>query len=210
MILAAHQPDLLPYPGFFAKMQQADLFDIAIHDQFQKKGYQRRVQMRGEWASVLVTGQRNELPIKDVQIHPETGRRLCDTIYGRYRGARNWPRFGDMVLEWVQAAESDRLWLFNLALIVRVRDWLEIETPLSIARTPVGRGVEGLIDVCAQYPNVHTYVSGLGGKAYMGDHPERDFQEAGVRLLWSKYESPTSDSILTLMMDSPEPRRILR
>ena len=33
-IYAAHQPDLLPYSGFWYKMAKADVFDLKIWDQF--------------------------------------------------------------------------------------------------------------------------------------------------------------------------------
>ena len=51
MIVAIHQPDLLPYSGFWFKMATCDTFVLAVHDQVQKHGYQRRVRMRGTWVS---------------------------------------------------------------------------------------------------------------------------------------------------------------
>ena len=47
MLYSAHQPDLLPYSGFFYKMANADVFDLKIWDQYVNRGYQRRVMMRG-------------------------------------------------------------------------------------------------------------------------------------------------------------------
>lgn len=63
MILAAHQPDLLPWTGVWHKMDRADVFDVAIHDQFQSRGYQRRVQMRGSWTSIPLVGKPTLCPI---------------------------------------------------------------------------------------------------------------------------------------------------
>ena len=57
MIYAAHQPDLLPYSGFWYKVAKADVFDLKIWDQYVHKGYQRRVTMRGTWVTLpLVKG----------------------------------------------------------------------------------------------------------------------------------------------------------
>ncbi|MBD4563452.1 hypothetical protein GUG69_02530, partial [Xanthomonas citri pv. citri] len=46
MRVTIHQPDLLPYSGFWYKMAVSDAFIVSRHDQFQKQGYQRRVRMR--------------------------------------------------------------------------------------------------------------------------------------------------------------------
>ena len=51
MRVTIHQPDLLPYSGFWFKMATSDTFVLSVHDQFQKHGYQRRVKMRGAWCS---------------------------------------------------------------------------------------------------------------------------------------------------------------
>ena len=52
MLYSAHQPDLLPYSGFWFKMAHADVFDLKVWDQYVNRGYQRRVNMRGRWANI--------------------------------------------------------------------------------------------------------------------------------------------------------------
>ena len=55
--MAGHQPDLFPYTGFWYKMAHTDIFDLAVHDQFQERGYQRRVNMAGAMGvSAVVAG----------------------------------------------------------------------------------------------------------------------------------------------------------
>ena len=57
MKVTIHQPDLLPYCGFWFKMATCDAFIVAVHDQFQKHGYQRRVKMRDAWCSHQLVGK---------------------------------------------------------------------------------------------------------------------------------------------------------
>lgn len=56
MRVTIHQPGLLTYSGFWYKMAVSDAFVVSRHDQFQKQGYQRRVRMRGTWASHRLVG----------------------------------------------------------------------------------------------------------------------------------------------------------
>jgi len=48
MIFAAHQPNLLPYPGFWLKMDRADVFGLMPNAQFSKGDYMNRVQIGWE------------------------------------------------------------------------------------------------------------------------------------------------------------------
>lgn len=208
MILAAHQPDLFPYPGFFKKLAACDVFDVAIHDQFQSRGYQRRVKMRGQWASLPVDGATTSGPISEVRITDGGVRALRDLIVGRYRSAvyfrERWPEVDRMI----EKAPKVWLWEFNLSLIHGVAGLLGVRTDhLSFSPPPVGRGVDGLLSVCRAYPEATVYLSGTGGRAYMGEEPEARFAAAGVELRWNEWESPTSDSILTLIFDERDPGR---
>ena len=86
MIVAIHQPDLLPYSGFWFKMATSDVFVLAVHDQVQKHGYQRRVRMRETWVSHQLVGKPSLVPISAVQVQHGWQGRLADAIRGRSAG----------------------------------------------------------------------------------------------------------------------------
>lgn len=48
MILAAHQPNFIPWLPFFDKMNKADVFVILANCQFEKNGWQNRAEIWGE------------------------------------------------------------------------------------------------------------------------------------------------------------------
>lgn len=203
MIVAGHQPDLLPYSGFWHKMATADVFDLKIHAQFQASGYQRRVVMRGRWASVPVVGNPRRSRICDVEIVPRTAHdALANLVIGRYRGARHWSEFGPHLLRVLARNRSAYLWEFNLNLILGVRELLGIGTPVAIAPPPHGHKSEGLVEVLRRY-GADTYLAGTGGRAYMGDCHE--FHEAGIGVRWSDHAPTTGESILTVLMDHDDP-----
>ncbi|MGZ5398687.1 MAG: WbqC family protein [Nocardioides sp.] len=201
--MATHQADLLPYTGFWFKMATSDFFDLKIYDQFQARGYQRRVMMRGKWASIPVIGNPTRARICDVQIRPEEAvDALTRLITGRYRGARNWDAMGKPLLEMVQDIHTDRLWQFNLSLLLGVRELLGITTPVAISVPPDGRGSRGLVGVLRNY-GAETYLAGTGGRAYMGDCAE--FRQAGIEVQWSAHQPLTGDSIVSVLMDQDDP-----
>ncbi|HEU4546230.1 MAG TPA: WbqC family protein [Microlunatus sp.] len=207
MIVTTHQADLLPYSGFWFKMAKADLFDLKIYDQFQARGYQRRVAMRGSWASVPVIGSPSRARICDVRIRPdEAATVLKDQIAGRYRGSRNWDTVGKVLTDMIDDIRTEHLWQFNLSLILGVRDLLGITTPISIALPPEGRGSVGLVSVLRRY-NADAYLAGQGGRAYMGDCAE--FTEAGIEVQWSAHRPVTGDSIVTVLMDYDDPMSVV-
>jgi hypothetical protein len=207
VIVTCHQPDLLPYTGFWYKMARADIFDLKIFDQFQDRGYQRRVKMRGAWASVPIVDRHWRSSILDVRIDPDTARHtLTDIIVGRYAGARYWDRHGPRILEMVAAVHTDRLWQFNLALIIGVRELLGITTPLSVSSPLTERGSAGLVSMLSNYQTT-TYLSGTGGRAYMGDC--RDFSDAGIDVVFSRHRPVTGDSILSVLMDYEDPMQVV-
>lgn len=49
MILAAHQPALMPWLPFFYKIQKCDVFISMVNVQFEKNGYQNRAMAWGKW-----------------------------------------------------------------------------------------------------------------------------------------------------------------
>ena len=207
MIVASHQADLLPYSGFWYKMAKADLFDLKIFDQFVDRGYQRRVRMRGTWASIPVTGKHKYAPICEVRIDPvESPKAFAGAVRGRYRGSKHWDKYGPMLEDAILSIQTDRLWHFNVELILLVRDILGIRTPLSVSVPTEGRGSVGLVSVLKTYGSP-TYLSGTGARAYMGDC--REFTEAGIRVIWSPHEAVTVDSILSVLMDYDDPMEIV-
>ena len=89
MLYSAHQPDLLPYSGFFYKMAKADVFDLKIWDQFVNRGYQRRVMMREKWATIPLEPGSSHDPIFDKRVKPEAAQVLADQVLARYGSKSN-------------------------------------------------------------------------------------------------------------------------
>ena len=208
MIVAIHQPDLLPYSGFWFKMATCDTFVLAVHDQVQKHGYQRRVRMRGTWVSHQLVGKPSLVPISQVQVQPGWQARLGDAIRGRYTGARYFRTRGTELLARIEAAEGESLVEVNVALIEIIRVLLSITTPLQQTAPPTTSGVDRLIEQ-VQMVGGTAYLSGTGGTAYMGEDAPARFAEAGIELRWSQHAMSTGDSIVSVLMDAEDPMAVV-
>ena len=208
MIVAIHQPDLLPYSGFWFKMATSDVFVLAVHDQVQKHGYQRRVRMRETWVSHQLVGKPSLVPISAVQVQPGWQGRLADAIRGRYPGARYFRTRGAELLERIGAAQGESLVEVNLALIEIIRDLLQITTPVRQTDPPTHSGVERLIEQ-VQMVGGTVYLSGTCGTAYMGEDAPARFAEAGIDLRWSQHAMSTGDSIVSVLMDAEDPMAVV-
>ena len=210
MKVTIHQPDLLPYSGFWFKMATCDTFILSVHDQFQKHGYQRRVTMRGTWCSHQLVGKPLHGPDQHDRGGCEGGRTaLADVIRGRYAGSRYFAPRGTELVDASCACEGGMLDEVNIAMIEIVRDMLGIETPLVVTvQPPTKAATERLIEQ-VQMVGGYGLLAGQGGKAYMGDDPEGRFAEEGLELALVRPQHTTGDSIVPVVMDEDDPMEIV-
>ncbi len=203
-----HQPDLLPYSGFWFKMATSDAFVLAEHDQFQKHGYQRRVRMRGTWCSHQLDGKPSLVPITSVLVRPGWQQQLGDAIRGRYTGSRHWRSRGPELLDLIAGCSGQTLAEVNIALIEVIRQLLGISTPLVRTAPPEGKGLDRLVWQVRAAGGT-SYLSGTGGAAYLGPDAAQRFAAAGIELRWSDHAMSTGDSIVSVLLDEDDPMAVV-
>lgn len=208
MRAAIHQPDLLPWSGFWFKMVNCDVFVLAVHDQLQKHWVQRRVLMRGTWVTLPLVGKPRLVPISSVEVKEGWQRHLADSIRGRYTGARRWRTRGGELLDRIASVESANLAEINVALIHHVREMLGITTELVVPAPPREKGVDRVLEVL-QAVGATSYLSGTGARGYIREDGVRRFAELGIELVWSDHEKTTGDSVVTLLMDDDDPMEVI-
>lgn len=204
MKIAIHQPDLLPYSGFWYKLATSDGFIISRHDQFQKHGYQRRVTMRDTWCSHQLVGKPALVPITDVEVAEGWQERLVNVVRGRYATARHYQTRGRELCDRILSSQGTMLDEVNLALLVHVKEMLGIGTPFLFTDPPVGTRGPRLIHQVLAVGGTE-YLSGAGGASYLGEGAAQEFADAGITLSWSAHHALTGDSIVTVLMDHDDP-----
>lgn len=198
MIVAAHQPNFMPWFGYFDKMQKADLFVSVDHVQMERQGYQNRTRIKTGsdscWITVpVIQDSRDEL-IKD--------KRIDNSREGRFRWSRKMLltlKYSYQSSPYFQAWEPsvsnilETRWEFlsdlNEKLIELYRRALEIRTPMIKSSELDIRGAksEMVLNLCREV-GADAYLAGSGAsKGYLD---VAAFERAGIRVIWQEFEHP--------------------
>ena len=194
MKVAIHQPNFLPWIGYFFKISQCDIF-VFLDDVQLAKGFTPRNRLKGPhglfWLTVpLVGGIESRKLICDVEIAGfEQWRDVSIKTLGHcYKRA---PAF-DEVLEQVLTPFTNAAWTklaeFNEALIRQTLEYLNIRPTLvrSSDLNTTGQSTERLISICKAL-GADTYLSGFGGQSYQDSQL---FHEAGIKLEIYDFKHP--------------------
>lgn len=177
MRLAIHQPNLMPYLGFWAKAAVVDVVDLALCFQFTSGGadsWTHRCRLGSDSKFEFLT-----MPIVKVSGFQECGQvslkqelvmerfALLKKVHG---SSPHWSEFGPAVM--AKAAESvgrgQSLAELNVALVQHVASVLQMKTVFSMSdERPVGdTPTLRLQNICDRY-GADEYVAGGGGRGYM-------------------------------------------
>ncbi len=193
MIAAIHQPQFMPWLGYFDKMDQADCFILLDNVQYKKNEWQNRNRIKGsqgpQWLTVPVQFQFPAL-ITEVAINPSEPwrRKHLQGLKANYARAPHWAEY-EAAFEAFYASEWDGLAAVNRASVEFLRGALDIETPLALASEMEvsNEPTQRLIDICKAV-GADTYLAGVDGKSYM----DLDlFAAAQLEIAVQNYESPT-------------------
>lgn len=199
-IAVIHQPQYLPYLGFFHKLNQGDIFVVMDSVQFMRRGIQHRNKIKtnkGEqWLTVPVFHQspREEEYIKEVQIDSEIpwARKHWNTLLTNYSPA---PYFDNYAFELQQLLEQEWHYLceLDMVLIQWIMEVLGIKKQIVYLSKLAVDGTKSdlLIEVCKAV-GADTYLSGSGGKGYMDLSL---FEAAGINVIWQEFNSPSYNQL---------------
>ncbi|MDP3541048.1 MAG: WbqC family protein [Elusimicrobiota bacterium] len=198
MIVAAHQPNFIPWLGYFDKMLKADLFIIVDHVQMERQSYQNRARIKtgaGErWITVPVVQESRSERIIDKRVDNsrvgrfQWSRKMFLTLKYAYQSA---PYFRDYEpeLSGIFSTRWDRLADLNVRLIELCRAALAIRTPLraSSSLNVSGTKSEMILNMC-RAAGADVYLSGAGASRAYLDVPA--LEQAGIRVAWQDFRHP--------------------
>ena len=151
MTVSVHQPNFVPYIGFFEKMKQSDVFVIMGYCQFEKGKYQNRFYTGSNWHTMSVNS--GLIPIiKKRYINPLKDWEKITTKFNKLQ------EFNDLI--------SHDLWRTNTAIIVRAANMLGIKTKIVFDYPTDLKATDRLVDLCRHY-GATKYLSGISGKNYL-------------------------------------------
>ena len=201
-VCAIMQPTYLPWIGYFALMDLADVFVFLDDVQLSKQSWQTRNRIKGESGKELLLSvpvrHAGSQPIKDVEI--DGAHWVAKHLRSFEQNYRKAPHFADamMLYEPILRSEPAKLCDLNIALISGIADRLGITgkhiRSSQIAEKSADRR-DRLVDICKQF-GVDTYLSPAGAAGYLTEEDgEAQFAAHGMTLLYQRYEHPTYPQI---------------
>ncbi len=194
-IISGHQPNFLPYPGFFKKILMSDAFVYITKVQFNKKSWQNRNriinQNRIDWLTVpVLTKNRYEQKIKDVRINNDFNwqRKHFRSIYMNYHNCE----FFSQIEELLDIVYNKKRWNFLVDLDIFITNYL---IDLLGIKVPIfydfdyefdGTKTDLLISICNNF-GAKAYLSNTGSSAYVD---LSIFQKNDIMHFYMSYNSP--------------------
>lgn len=198
MIVAIHQPNYLPWLGYFNKIASADIFVFLDDVQFSKGSYTNRVQILSpagaKWLTVPVKLSFGD-DICDTGFASENWRVAhVDTLRAMYRAAPFfkgvWPDVREMIL----SAPGNDLAAVNINLVIGLAQRLglccEFMRSSSIKWSSVSD--DRLVEIASAVAPGGTYLSGKGGAKYQD--PGK-FRDAGLGFAYANFQHPVYEQI---------------
>ena len=195
MIVTIHQPEHLPWLGFFDKMRQADVFVLLDTTQFAKDDFQNRNRIKTKngpaWLTVPIFKKaRSEQLIIDVEIcNDRNWRNRCwSLIYQSYRDAPYFEKYEPFFKE-LYMRKWSRLVILNETIIRYLKDQLGLRTEL-VKASELGVYMQGPTNVnltiCRRL-GADIYLSGKHGRDYLD---ETRFAEQSIEVRYQDFKHP--------------------
>ena len=193
MIVAVHQPQYLPWLGYFDKMRRADAFCYLNDVQYKKNEWQNRNRIKTaqgwQWLTVPVRYRFPE-KINQVAINYTTGwqKKHLQALITNYSRAPYYNSY-ITIFEDAYSREWEFISELNIHLIERLRAALNLDTKPSVISSDLDlrdESTDRLIDICKAM-GADTYLAGQGGANYMD--LER-FNKNGISIIIQDFKHP--------------------
>ena len=197
MIITIHQPEHLPWLGFFNKLSKAELFVILDHVQFEKNYFQNRNRIIGtngpQWIGIpVITKGHMDGSIANTEISLAGGNlkwkeKYLQTImqsYGKY------PYFSQVypIIEEVFSQDSMMLCDYNIGIIKKFSQELGFHPEFIRSKDLNVSGLKSdlILDICKE-TKANTYIAGPSGRDYLN---MQSFSDNGIKVVFNDFHHP--------------------
>lgn len=208
-VASAHQPNFLPYLGFFDKMASSDVMVIRDEVQFTERDFHHRNRIRingnnneenpqSTWLTLPV--EKKQEFLRHIRIKPGMVKNqpwnqyLIRQIESAYRGSGFFSQYYPE-LQRIFSDPDNLLVSFNMKLISFLRQSFGINTEIVMASslglkpdfyTEKTDPSEDLARIC-QAVGADIYLSGAGGRDYLNLEP---FKKRGIEVKYQDFKHP--------------------
>ena len=190
-----HQPDFLPYLGFFHRLLFVDLFIVLDDVQFLRKGsgWHNRDKIKtrsGEtWLTLSIQKGKMDQKINEVMLSKNTGwiQKNLNLLMENYRKAPCFSEYFPEIKE-IYSRGFLKMIDMNMAFLGFFFDIFDLNVPIvfSSELNAGGHKNEKLINLLKAVNGTH-YLSGTGARDYMKVDL---FEKEGIAVEWQKFQHP--------------------
>lgn len=188
-----HQPNFLPYFGYFEKIRKSDIFILADDDQFTQKDYINRNRIKAgwniQWITIPFKHPHSFVPINAIELadYKINASKILRTLEYTYGKAKNYATVYSGLQD-VMSQNYTHIVELNVNLIRWAMELLKIETPLVLASSlpHTGSKTEEIISLVKLVGGTH-YLAGGNSANY---HDEELFKKEGIGLLENNFIHP--------------------
>ena len=192
MIIAIHQPNYLPYLGFFDKMKRSDIFVIYDDAQFNSRDFQHRNKIRTSkgWQWLTVPVEKKPVPIKEITIknNVDWSSVHFTAIRANYLKTPYYSVYENEIRR-IYEMRYEKLIDLNMNLIHFLMKAFKIDTKILYASDLgfTSKSTERLLEI----------TDALGGDVYLSGPKGRDymdvslFEKKGIKVEFQNFKHPT-------------------
>lgn len=209
MKVVIHQPNYLPWIGFFNKVSMADTYVVLDSVQFERDGFTNRNKIKlpdsqkgWTWLTVPVGKGNSHKLIMDVEIDNsqrwnEASLSAINRIYKSSPHLKNYSQF----LNGIYKKDWDNLCEMNIFIIKELFGILGLKPQIIKASELNVSSKKGdlILDICKKV-GATEYISGITGKEYMDMDRSKEY---GIRVTFQDFKHPVYDQVRNPHIPNP-------
>ena len=179
-----------PWVGLFEQIALANTFVFYDDVQFQRRGFNNRVQIRHDsgikWLTVSTVHNDRATPINQIKIDNDFDFRSnhLNILANTYKNTPFCHEMLNLVLD-VFSKNFDTISELSEQSILAVCKYFNLDNDINIIKSSqlgtAGKGTQRILDICIKL-NASTYITGHGAKNYL-DHLEFEKIQVGVEYM---------------------------
>lgn len=197
MIVAIHQPQYMPWIGYFDKIDKAEVFVILDNVQYKKNEWQNRNRIKTvngwQWLTVPVLykfpKKINEVKIDNRKNWQRKHIQALTTNYAKSPMFIQYKQPIEDILseKWEYLSEVNIHLIKYFMAVIGIKTKIFIASEFDLTEEPTER----LIDIC-KLTNSNTYLSGKDGVNYLS---VEKFEEQGIKIIFQDFKPPVYNQL---------------
>jgi hypothetical protein len=170
MIVGIHQPNFLPWIGYFKKISNSNVFVFLDDVEFSNRSYTKRTKIlvgkEVKWLGIPCKDKRKIISEVRIDNSNNWKKNHLKTFKHFYRNAKYYNEIYDL-LNFIYENNYTYLMDFNLDLIYMINDYLNINTKIKMSSDldVCSKKNQRILDIC-KVLGATEYISGIGAKDY--------------------------------------------